>query len=170
MIDNKTGYTHYYDYGRHSTNKGEVINYSVPNVVMGEDGKPTTESLNKVLAKISKLSGKSSRIEGAYIKSDDFDAMKNYAEDIMRQNNDPDREPYSITGNNCGTFGCDVLNQDPEVAKETPGIIDPRPNSIIEEYRDKFDKVDYNSKEGTTITPTKSFFDRVKDYFKGDDQ
>lgn len=38
---------------------------------------------------------------------------------------------------------------------------------IIEEYRDKFDKVNYNSKDGTTITPTKSFFDRVKDYFKG---
>ncbi|MEL7021430.1 MAG: hypothetical protein AAGK47_07480 [Bacteroidota bacterium] len=38
---------------------------------------------------------------------------------------------------------------------------------IIEEYRDKFDKVNYNSKDGTTITPTKSFFDRGKDYFKG---
>ena len=133
---------------------------------MGEGGKPTTKSLNKVLSKISKLSGKSGRIKGAYIKSDDFDAMKDYAEGIMKKNNNSDRKPYNIFNNNCGTFACDVLNQDTDINKESPGIIDPRPNSIIDEYRDEFDKVDYNSKDGTTVTSTKSFFEKITDYFQ----
>jgi len=168
LIDNKTGYTKYYEYGRYNSDQGNVRSYRVPNVVMGEDGRPTTKSLNAVLAKISDKSGDNGRISGAYVESDDFDAMKNYAQGLLNQSEDPNREPYSITGNNCGTFGCDVLNQDANVAKESPWILDPRPNSIIDEYRGTFDKVDYNSKDGTTITSTRSLFDKVKDYFKSD--
>lgn len=169
LIDSKTGLTKYYEYGRYESDHGNVRNYSVPNVVLDDDGRPTTESLNKVLGFISEKSGKGA-VSGAYIESDDFDAMNNYAKDLLNQSDDPDREPYNILNNNCGTFGCDVLDQDPNVSKESPGIVDPRPNSIIDEYRDKFDKVDYNSKDGTTITPTKSLWQSIKDYFKDDDK
>ena len=170
LIDNKTGYTKYYEYGRYNSDQGNVRSYRVPNLVMEDNGRPTTESLNKVLKVISDKSGKGGAVSGAYIESNDFDVMKTFAQDLYEQRNDPNREPYSIFENNCGTFACDVLNQDPEVAKKTPYIVDPRPNSIIDEYRDKFDKVDYNSKDGATITPTRSLFDRVMDYFKKDDQ
>jgi hypothetical protein len=46
--------------------------------------------------------------------------------------------------NNCGTFAADVLKQDPEVDKKAPFIIDPRSNSMVEEFQDKFKKIEYN--------------------------
>ena len=70
LIDNKTGLTKYYEYGRYdSAGKGMVRHYSVPNVEM-KDGMPTAESLNNVLTTISKNSGKGQILEGAYVKSD----------------------------------------------------------------------------------------------------
>jgi RHS repeat-associated protein len=58
LIDNKTGLTKYYEYGRfNNVEKGLVRNYPVADVVM-KDGMPTAESLNKVLTQISNKSGK----------------------------------------------------------------------------------------------------------------
>lgn len=154
LIDNKTGETKYYEYGRYDgAGLGEVRNIEVSNVIMGKDGKPTLKSLNKVMAQISKASGKGGAIEGAYIKSDEYDKMNEYAQGRMAENSNAEREPYDIVDNNCGTFACDVADQDPEVEKNSPLIIDPRPNSIIKEYRDEYDKVDYSATKGTTITP-----------------
>ena len=164
LIDNKTGLTKYYEYGRYdSEGKGIVRSVSVSNVKIGKDGKPTDKSLQKVLAQISKKSGQKGRIEGAYIESDNFDAMNDYAKEKMGENSDPNRDPYSLTSNNCGTFGCDVVNQDPNVAKNSPSIVDPRPNSIIKEYG----KVQYNPKTGGTVETIdksryKEFLDKLK--------
>jgi hypothetical protein len=77
--------------------------------------------------------------------------MNDYAKEKMGENSDPNRDPYSLTSNNCGTFGCDVVNQDPNVAKNSPSIVDPRPNSIIKEYQGEFGKVQYNPKTGGTV-------------------
>ncbi len=148
LIDNKTGLTKYYEYGRYDTSQGEVNHYRISDVVIGPDGKPTSESLAVVFQEISEASGKSGRIEGAYVESDDFEAMREYAQNLFGLNNDPDREGYDIFGNNCGTFACDVLNQDGEVADKAPGILDPRPNSIIDEYQDVFDGVSYDPETG----------------------
>ncbi len=153
LIDNKTGYTKYYEFGRYESNQGEVRNYAIPNVVMGKDGKPTVESMNKVMERISEISGQGGPIEGAYIKSDEFDKMNEYAKSKMAENDSPDRESYDLFDNNCGTFACDVANQDEQVKEDAPLILDPRPNSIIEEYRDQYDNVDYTSEGGTSITP-----------------
>ena len=67
----------------------------------------------------------------------------------MKENSDPDREPYVILSNNCGTFACDVAEQDEDL--DTPWILDPRPVSIVEEYQDNFTPVEYKPGEGTTI-------------------
>jgi hypothetical protein len=49
LINDKT----YYEYGRYDKEgKGLVRTASVPNVVIGKDGKPTTESLNKVMKQL----------------------------------------------------------------------------------------------------------------------
>ena len=85
MINNKTGYTRYYEYGRYdSENKGIVRNYRVSDVKINENGEPTKVSLEKVLKEISDTSGQGGRIEGAYIKSDEFDLMKEYAEQRLK--------------------------------------------------------------------------------------
>ena len=60
--------------------------------------------------------------------------------------------------NNCGTFAEDVVKQDEEVAEDAPTTIDPRPNSMIEEYQeeDAFQGVHYDPNSGqTTIDPKK---------------
>ena len=81
LIDNKTGVTKYYEYGRYDKEgKGVVRTFAVPNVKIGQDKKPTLESLNKTLSIISEQAGHAGRIEGAYIESDKFKEMKNYAE------------------------------------------------------------------------------------------
>jgi RHS repeat-associated protein len=150
LIDNKTGLTKYYEYGRYDKAElGIVRHYAIPDVIIGADGRPTAESLNKVLQTISNKSGKGQEIEGAYIESDKFKEMNDYAQSKLKENTDTQREPYSITGNNCGTFAADVINQDESL--NTPTILDPRPVSIIDEYQDNFTPLDYDPKQGTTI-------------------
>ena len=133
LIDNETGLTKYYEYGRYATvdgTKGRVRSsdtdeiLKLSNVVIDpETGKPTEESLNKVLGEISKISGQGGKIEGAYIEGD-FDLMNDYAQKKLKESNpkyeeyNEDRKAYSLTGNNCGTFGCDVLKQDKKAKKK----------------------------------------------------
>jgi len=169
LIDNKTGTTKYFEYGRYDdANLGEVKNRSkdISNVVMGKDGKPTSKSLEKVLSQISKISGHGTRIEGAYVKSDEYGKMVEYANSRLSENNKPNRESYSIWTNNCGTFAIDVLNQDENVKELAPGIIDPRPNSIIGEYQDEFDKVTYSSTGSLMYTVNKKYYQKYLDMMK----
>lgn len=110
LIDNKTGLTKYYEYGRYDKeNKGIVRNPKIPNVKIGEDGNPTTESLNAVLEVISNKSGRNGKISGAYIKSDEFSSMNDYAQKEMKENSNPDRKEYSPINKNCATFATDVI-------------------------------------------------------------
>ena len=105
LIDNKTGVTKYYEYGRYDKEgKGVVRTFAVPNVKIGQDKKPTLESLNKTLSIISEQAGHAGRIEGAYIESDKFKEMKNYAESKIAENANSKRKEYSLRNNNCGTF------------------------------------------------------------------
>ena len=146
LIDNESGETKYYEYGRYyGEEKGvtRTLEGGVPNVII-EDGKPTSESLNNTLSVISKKAGKGGRIEGAYIESGEYETMKNYAESKIKENDNPDRKEYSPMRNNCGTFVIDVLNQDPKVKKQSPWILYPKPNSIVKEYQTVFEKIKYN--------------------------
>ena len=148
LIDNKTGVTKYYEYGRYDKEgKGVVRTFAVPNVKIGQDKKPTLESLNKTLSIISEQAGHAGRIEGAYIESDKFKEMKNYAESKIAENANLKRKEYSLRNNNCGTFAADVLKQDPSVKDKAPVIIDPRPNSIVKEYQDNFKSLNYDPKK-----------------------
>ena len=148
LIDNKTGVTKYYEYGRYDKEgKGVVRTFAVPDVKMGQDKKPTLESLNKTLSVISEQAGHGGRIEGAYIESDKFKEMKTYAESKIAENSNPKRKEYSLRNNNCGTFAADVLKQDPSVKDKAPVIIDSRPNSIVKEYQNSFKSLNYDPKK-----------------------
>ena len=141
LIDNKSGLTKYYEYGRYKTNdgtSGKVRNITVPNVKIGKDGKPTNESLNNVLKTLSGEAGKNGRIVGAYVISSEFDKMNSYAINKLNESNignpsyNKEREPYSIWNNNCGTFSVDVIKQDKSV--DIPTIINPSPVNIVNEF------------------------------------
>ncbi|PLK42086.1 hypothetical protein [Emticicia sp. TH156] len=93
--------------------------------------------------------------------------MKSYADSKVQEFKNPNRKPYSLTSNNCGTFACDVLNQDPNVALKSPSIYDPRPNSIVEEYRGVYGKIEYNPNTGATReTVDKSYYQEILDKVK----
>jgi RHS repeat-associated protein len=167
LIDNATGLTKYYEYGRYTTKdgtKGTVRSsdtksgLTLPNVIIdNETGKPTQESLNKVLAKISANAGHNGKIEGAYIEGD-FSVMNNYAQQKMKESNsnyteyDKNRNPYDIWTNNCGTFAIDVIKQDAKAKKQAPWIISQTPDNIAEEYQDNFPYVRYNPQTKQTTS------------------
>ena len=136
LINPDSGFTRYYEYGRYDPdNKGEVRTYPVPNVELDECGEPTSESLNNVLEFISKKSGQSGRIEGAYIKSRRFNTMNDYAEKRVQENSNAEREPYSIVFNNCASFVSDVLDQDISTLFLSPAVRSPIPIIRIKQYQ-----------------------------------
>ena len=92
---------------------------------------------------MSEKAGKGGRVEGAYIESDNFQQMNDYAKDRQRDNSNSSRKSYNLLTNNCGTFSNDVVKQDKDIDKKLPVIIDPRPNSMIEEYQKKFESIKF---------------------------
>lgn len=149
LINNQNGLTKYYEYGRYDKEKlGITRNLKIPDVKL-KDGKPTPESLNKVLRSISKQAGHNGNIEGAYVKSDNFTKMDSYAKDKIQENNDPQRKPYNIITNNCATFAEDVILQDETIKK--PWILIHTPINTVSEYQKNGNaKINYNSKTDDT--------------------
>ena len=158
LIDNKTGKTRYYEYGRYKTldgTKGKVRNLIIPNCKI-KDGKPTQESLDKVLNIISKKAGQSGNIEGAYVSSEKFTEMDSYAKSKLDESTfgnskyNKDRDPYDLFSNNCATFVADVINQDESV--ETPWFVTIKsPTNMVNEYQEEgHAKVQFNANTKTT--------------------
>lgn len=144
LLINKKGLTRYYEYGRYATTdgtKGKVRQKSVPNVVIGKDGKATPESLEKTLAAISKQSGQGGKIDAAYFQNVNYEVMEAYAQAKLKESNPgnkdykKDRAPYTLTGNNCATFAADVITQDKDVDK--PGITFNSPINTVGEYQEE---------------------------------
>ena len=102
-VDPKTGTTRYYEYGRYDPPRdfGVVRNPSIPNLVIGPDGRPTPGSLRALYDWLSKNLGKGSPVVGEYDPTADYQKVIDFAERRMR---DPNRSPYSPFFNNCFTF------------------------------------------------------------------
>ncbi|MBE6235651.1 MAG: hypothetical protein E7112_05395 [Bacteroidales bacterium] len=146
LINNQTGLTKYYEYGRYDKqNIGIVRNIKVPNVVIGEDGRPEKESLDKVFGAISQIAGDGGKIEGAYVESNEFEAMNDYAQSLMAENENPEREPYNIMNNNCSTFAEDVLKQDRNIEKKAPISLFNIPNSVVKKWQNEFIPISFNN-------------------------
>lgn len=162
LLINKKGTTRYYEYGRYATTdgtKGKVRQKSVPNVVIGKDGKATPESLEKTLAAISKQSGQGGKIDAAYFQNVNYEVMEAYAQAKLKESNPgnkdykKDRAPYTLTGNNCATFAEDVITQDKDVDK--PGINFHSPINTVSEYQEEGNaKVGYDpaAKAGSRLS------------------
>lgn len=145
FIDGSMGTTKYYEYGRYSSSDGNVRKLSLRNVKILDDGHPSKASLLYVLSQISASSGQNGRILGAYINAaKGFSKMLNYAEKRMKENANQSRQKYDLVFNSCNHFMKGVLEA---AGVNTPSMIDPRPNSYIQEIRGLYPKLDYSKAE-----------------------
>lgn len=177
LIENN-GVTSYYEFGRYphswDKTKGYVRKKTIPNVQWNGEGSVEILELNKVLKKISKQSGHSGDIIGAYIETQNINEMilyaeKKHIESVPENINDPDlhknhakdfenidaeyeedREEYTLLRNNCGTFAMDVIRADKEI--EAPWFVTiTSPNNIVDEFIEEgHKKIKFDSKTKTT--------------------
>jgi hypothetical protein len=145
FINGNTGTTKYYEYGRYDPQAlGLVRRVIIPDVKIGDDGRPTSDSMKKTLHVISQKAGQSGRIWAVYIEVENkYDAMHKYAKERELQNKNPKREPYDLFTNSCVHFTKGVTEA---AGVDTPWMLDPRPNSYIGEFRDDFPDLTYRPK------------------------
>jgi RHS repeat-associated protein len=113
LIDNDNGRTKYYEYGRYDPNgkgiigeklpqnEGNIRTVSVPDAVIGDDGKATKDSLQKIYDSLSKSAGKGNAVDATYHETADFQKGKEYVEGLAKNKN---RDKYSVYGCNCFDF------------------------------------------------------------------
>ena len=117
----KDGSTRYFEYGRYApagaggdVAQGVVRNAgATPSVERDASGKITPESMKGLLENLSGAAGKGGVVEAAVFDTNEIqdDAMEAYLEGRQAQNNDPNRQHYSLFGgHNCGTLMCEALD------------------------------------------------------------
>jgi hypothetical protein len=141
FIRGRSGITKYYEYGRYDAAAlGLTRRVPMPDVEVKGDGFGDA-SFAACMAKISRAAGRRGRISGAYIPvPGQYEAMLSYAKKRVLENSNPNRPPYELLSNSCVHFMKSVVEA---AGVETPTMIDPRPNSYIEELRSEFTKLDY---------------------------
>jgi RHS repeat-associated protein len=113
LINEKTGSTKYYEYGRYKPdsdgvigaklpeNDGNVRKVSIPDATIGKDGKPTKDSLQKIYDSLSKSSGHGATVKATYYEGQNAQKIE---QNILKIANDPNRIRYSLTSNTCKDF------------------------------------------------------------------
>jgi hypothetical protein len=76
--------------------------------------------------------------------------MKEYADEKLSENSNPNRKKYNLNSCNCGTFARDIIAQDEDV--DNPSIWDHTPINIVDEYIEEGNnaEVKYNPDTNTT--------------------
>jgi hypothetical protein len=147
FINGANGTTKYYEYGRYGGPLGAVRKITIRDAIM-QNGHPTKASLSYTLSQISVKSGQNGRISGAYIEvPNQYKSMLAYAEKRYIENTNPKRKTYDLFTNSCNHFMKGVLEA---AGVALPYMLDPRPNSYIDELRNQFKDLDY-SKAGHTL-------------------
>ena len=145
FIEGKTGFTKYYEYGRYDpAAKGLVRKQSLADVKIGNNGRPTKVSLQKVLGEISLKSGQHGKIAGAYIELDagSFIKMLAYANTRMKNNIDPNRPSYELLSNSCLHFMKGVAEAG---GVYMPAVIAPQPAGYIVQVRLQRNDLDFDN-------------------------
>lgn len=179
LLITNSGKTAYYEFGRYAhswdNTKGYVRRVAVPDVKWDGNGIIDVNELNKVFKVLSKKSGQNGNIKGAYIETNYINRMLSYAErkhieSVPDNINDPtkhkqhskgyenldgveyseDREEYSFTANNCGTFALEVVKADENISVPSL-VINTSPNNIQDELIEEGHKdIFYNSTTNKT--------------------
>jgi hypothetical protein len=154
FIDGKTGVTKYYEYGRYDPprNKGIVRRQSIPDAIISK-GKPTHDSLKKVISRISMVSGQSGAVLAAYIElpAGSYKKMVEYAERRKLQNGNPNRVPYDLFKNSCLHFMKEVAEAG---GVDMPGEVVPTPKLYMYQVRVSHPTLDYE--KGMLTVPSLS--------------
>ena len=119
LLDNKTGLTKYYDYGRYdpnnrfvigeklATQEGNIRNIEIPNAVIGDNGKPTADSLKIIYDSLSKNAGHDYPVAADYHEGADFKKMDSYVNNLA---NDRNRKKYLFPSYTCYQFKNHVID------------------------------------------------------------
>ncbi|MDY0212233.1 MAG: RHS repeat-associated core domain-containing protein [Desulfuromonadaceae bacterium] len=117
----ESGSTRYYEFGRYAPNspgiigvqlpadQGNVRRITIPDVVIGADGKPTSESLQRLQDVLSQRAGHDTKAEMTCDMNADEDRVYGHVIDIAIN---PDRPPYSWypwAPNHCRSFAREAL-------------------------------------------------------------
>jgi RHS repeat-associated protein len=106
-VNPATGGTRYWEYGRYdSAGNGVVRTRPIPNLEMGPDGYPTTESMEELLGNLSRRFGNGVPIEAQYYRDADHEKIDQFAKERM---GDEERDDYSVLWNNCFNFAADAI-------------------------------------------------------------
>lgn len=111
IINGQNGKTKYYEYGRYPPGDlGRTREVASKNVEINSSKMITINSFKRTLRQISEKSGQRGDIEGAILRKENVfnDAIK-FCETKIKENEDPNRNPYSIYSNNCVTFVDDLV-------------------------------------------------------------
>lgn len=143
FINGETGTTKYYEYGRYRSDVGVGVTQKLRNLpdvkIIG--GNIDQNSFKKTLSYISSEAGKNGPIKAAFIEVDGkYEAMLEYAQFRVSQKTNADREPYNLFTNSCLHFMKSVVEK---AGVETPTLVDPRPVSYIDEFREMYRDLDY---------------------------
>jgi len=118
LVDETSGHTEYYEYGRYSPDgkgivgaglpakQGNVRRVPIPDVEIGDDGRPTPGSLKNLYSYLKSYVGKDAEVDADYEDDADFKKMKDYVNSVA---NDPNRESYNFFNCNCFSFSDDVI-------------------------------------------------------------
>ena len=151
LINGASGLTRYFEYGRYDRpeRRGEVQRRRIPNVQIGEDGRPTRPSLANTLRQISIDAGQGGPVSGAWIEVENgFGRMEDRARNWQQQNTDPERRAYDVFSWNCLHFAVDVVEAS---GVRLPWMRTPRPNGYIWDLRLHYPDVEYDPRSGEVM-------------------
>jgi hypothetical protein len=140
FILGKSGTAKYYEYGRYDQAGLGLVRKVFDSGREGQQGRQPGPQLAQAGAEIDLHAVRPRHANlGAYIEQAGM--RRRYVEGRKKRNTDRSRQAYGLTDNNCGTFMQATLDA---AGVNTPWMVDPRPNSNIEELRDDFRDLDYD--------------------------
>ncbi|MDZ4153041.1 RHS repeat-associated core domain-containing protein [Methylicorpusculum sp.] len=109
-VDDNTGTTKYFEYGRYDSDFGQVKQRTVPDLVLDEKGNPTPASLSNLYNYIGARYGDQTTVDATYYPDANYQKIIDFA---LQRKNDSNRAPYSwnpFSSNTCKTFAKDAIN------------------------------------------------------------
>ena len=148
LIRGSDGLTKYYEYGRYDpASHGITRRVTIPDVVIGADGRPTMDSLANVMDSLSRKSGQNGRVAGVLVDvPGGFDRMHAEAKRRVGQNSDASRDSYGLLTNSCLHFSIAIVEAG---GPNLPAVIDPRPSGYLARLRSAYLDVDYDPRTQT---------------------
>lgn len=120
-VDENTGQTRGSEYGRYKNKYGNAHQVRVPNFHPADPGNPTEEELNAYAQQLANRTGQKA-VNVTYVKGPDYQEMVDYMKET-EQGGGYAEDPYNVYSHNCGTYGCEVINQAMPLHRQATGRV-----------------------------------------------